>query len=180
MQPGTSAQPTEPCDHGSLWSWVKEHRPEVAAAAEAHLNGHSARLQLPCCSCPVRVPAHQMQSVQDLGKHSYPVTASPNALPQSTLHAEGAECLQAHPKSQAFQEATFQTPPSPGHSASPNVEPQSSPNAAGAQCLQAHPKSQSFQEATFQTPPTQGHSARLNSSSCVRDLATNSTSTFSA
>jgi len=112
MQPGTLAKPTEQSDHGALWLWVKEHRPEVAAAAEAQLSGHSARLQLPCCSCPVRVPPHQVQSVQDPANHLLRSQLIFNVEQQLSLHAAGVQLFQAHPKSQPVQEASLQTLPS--------------------------------------------------------------------
>jgi len=171
MQPGTLAQPTEQIDHGALWLWVKEYRPEVAAAAEAQLCGHSARLQLPGCSCPVRMPPHQVQSVQDPANHSSPVAASPNVEQQSSVHAAGVQLVQAHPKNQPVQEAALQTPPSQVHPGSPNVEQQSSLHAAGDQLMRAHPnsqpaqehpKSQPVQEAALQTPPSKVHTASPN------------------
>jgi hypothetical protein len=179
MQPGTLAQPTEQIDHGALWLWVKEYRPEVAAAAEAQLCGHSARLQLPGCSCPVRMPPHQVQSVQDPANHSSPVAASPNVEQQSSVHAAGVQLVQAHPKNQPVQEAALQTPPSKVHTASPNVEQQSSLHASGVQLLQANPNSQPVQEAVLQTPPTQRHSVRRDLATCD-ELVTRLPSTFSS
>ena len=179
MQPGTLAQPTEQIDHGALWLWVKEYRPEVAAAAEAQLCGHSARLQLPGCSCPVRMPPHQVQSVQDPANHSSPVAASPNVEQQSSVHAAGVQLVQAHPKNQPVQEAALQTPPSPVHAGSPNVEQQSSLHASGVQLLQANPNSQPVQEAVLQTPPTQRHSVRRDLATCD-ELVTRLPSTFSS
>ena len=179
MQPGTLAQPTDQSDHGALWLWVKEYRPEVAAAAESQLSGHSARLQLSGCSCPIRVPPHQVQSVQDPANHSSPVATYLN-VEQQSLHAAGVQLVQAHPKSQPVQEATLQTPPSQVHPASPNVEQQSSLHDAGVQLFQAHPKSQPVQEATLQTPPTQRHSARRDLPTCVQGLVTRLPSTFSS